>query len=110
MSEKTRTIIFRISAILLLVGAVLYLNAPHVAAYIFAIGAAGITICYMTVSSAGMDFHQRRLHRYNILSGILCIFASGLMFNQRKEWIICLAIATIFQTVSAFSSSKKKKK
>ena len=108
MNDKVRTIIFKIAAILLLIGAVAYMSFPSIAAYIFAVGAAGITICYLTVPVKDMNFHERRLHRYNILSGVLCIFASGLMFNQKKEWIICLAIATIFQTVAVFSSPKKK--
>ena len=41
MNEKTRTIVFNISALLLLAGAGLYLALPVAAPYLFAVGAAG---------------------------------------------------------------------
>ena len=43
MNEKARTIVFNISALLLLAGAGLYLALPVAAPYLFAVGAAGIT-------------------------------------------------------------------
>ena len=42
MNEKARTIVFNISALLLLAGAGLYLALPVAAPYLFAVGAAGI--------------------------------------------------------------------
>ena len=41
MNEKTRTIVFNISALLLLAGAGLYLALPAAAPYLFAVGSAG---------------------------------------------------------------------
>lgn len=76
MNEKARTIVFNISALLLLAGAGLYLALPVAAPYLFAVGAAGITVCYLTMPTKDMDFRRRRLHRYNIFAGLLCIFAS----------------------------------
>lgn len=107
MNEKTRTIIFNISALLLLAGAGLYLALPVVAPYLFAVGAAGIAISYLTMSTREMDFRKRRLHRYNILAGLLCIFASALMFSGRKEWVICLTISALFQLYTAFVAPKE---
>ena len=52
MNEKARTIVFNISALLLLAGAGLYLALPVAAPYLFAVGAAGITVCYLTFSQA----------------------------------------------------------
>lgn len=64
MNEKARTIVFNISALLLLAGAGLYLALPVAAPYLFAVGAAGITVCYLTMPTKDMDFRRRRLHRY----------------------------------------------
>ena len=93
MNEKARTIVFNISALLLLAGAGLYLALPVAAPYLFAVGAAGIAVSYLTMPTQDMDFRRRRLHRYNIFAGLLCIFASALMFSGRKEWMICLTIS-----------------
>ena len=101
MNEKARTIVFNISALLLLAGAGLYLALPVAAPYLFAVGAAGITVCYLTMPT------RRRLHRYNIFAGLLCIFASALMFSGRKEWMICLTISALLQLYTAFVTPKK---
>ena len=107
MNEKVRTIVFNCAALLLLAGAGLYIIAPKVAPYLFAIGAAGYAVCHFTVPTKDMDFRMRRLHRYNIFASLLCIFASGLLFNQQKEWILCLTIAALLQIYTAFVSPKK---
>ena len=73
MNEKARTIVFNISALLLLAGAGLYLALPVAAPYLFAVGAAGIAVSYLTMPTQDMNFRRRRLHRYNIFAGLLCI-------------------------------------
>lgn len=102
MNEKTRTIVFNLSASLLLVSAGLFLAFPHIAPYLFAVGAADQAICHLTLSTRGMNLRRRRLQRYNIFAGLLYIFASVLMFKGQKEWIICLTIAALFQLYTAF--------
>ena len=101
MNSQIRTYLFTVSAILLLGGAVLYLTQ-------FAVGAAGITVCYLTESVVGLDFRQKRLHRFNVLSGLLMIAASAFMFKGKMEWVILLAISAIFQTYVAFVGGKGK--
>ena len=104
MNEKARTIVFNISALLLLAGAGLYLALPVAAPYLFAVG---IAVSYLTMPTQDMDFRRRRLHRYNIFAGLLCIFASALMFSGRKEWMICLTISALLQLYTAFVTPKK---
>ena len=106
MNEKTRTTVFNLSALLLLVGAGLYLVLPAIAPYLFAVGAAGYAVCHLTTSVKGMELRRRRLHRYNIFDALLCIFASALMFKGQKEWIICLTIAALLQLYTAFVTPK----
>ena len=108
MNSQIRTYLFTVSAILLLGGAVLYLTQWFVAPYLFAVGAAGITVCYLTESVVGLDFRQKRLHRFNVLSGLLMIAASAFMFKGKMEWVILLAIYAIFQTYVAFVGGKGK--
>ena len=54
MNEKARTIVFNISALLLLAGAGLYLALPVVAPYLFSVGAAGIAVSYLTMPTKDM--------------------------------------------------------
>lgn len=107
MNTKIRTIVFNIAAVLLIIGAMLYMKLPTVAAYIFSVGSAGLAVCYLTFPTKDLTIREKRLHRFNILAALLCVFASSLMFMNRKEWIICVAIAAIFQLYSAFVTPKK---
>ena len=76
MNQQVRSWVFALSYIVLLLGAVLYVFQGWVAPYLFAVGAAGVTVCYMSVS--------------------------GFMFKERSEWILLLTIAAIFQVYTAF--------
>lgn len=105
--KKIRTILFVVSACLVLAGAALYLTQWTVAPYLLAVGAAGIAVNYLTTPVGDLDFRDRRLHRFNVMAGFLMVVASGFQFNGRKEWVICLFIAAILQLYTAFVSPKK---
>ena len=105
--KKIRTILFVVSACLVLAGAALYLTQWTVAPYLFAVGAAGIAVNYLTTPVGDLDFRGRRLHRFNVMAGFLMVVASGFQFNGRKEWVICLFIAAILQLYTAFVSPKQ---
>lgn len=108
MNEKIRSYLFSISALLLLIGAILHFSKMWIAPYLFAIGSAGLAVCYLTLSVKQMGFRHRRLHRYNVMASLLLIFASGLMFAARNEWVICLTVASLFILYTAFVTPKEK--
>lgn len=108
MNSKVRTIVFNIAAIFVLAGAVLYLTQWVIAPYLFAVGAAGIAVSYLTLPVKELDFRRRRLHRFNVFAGLLMIIASGLMFSHQIEWVLCLTISAILQIYTAFVTPKEK--
>jgi len=108
MNQQTRTIVFYIAAILVLAGAFLHFYQWMFAPYLFAVGAAGLAVSYFTLSTKDMDFRTKRLHNFNVIAGILMILASGLMFANKKEWVLCLTIAALLQLYSAFVTPRKK--
>ncbi len=109
MSQSFRSILFVIAALFLLAGTLLYITGWSGSPYLFAVGAAGLTICYLTVSDREMDIRKRRLLGYNRIAGLLMIAASFLMFKHRNEWILCLSISAILQLYVAFVFPKDKK-
>lgn len=102
MNPQTRTILFNFSGLCLLAGTILYITGWMYAPYLFAVGAAGIAVSHLTVPLKGLDVRRRRLHRFNVFAGLLMVFASGLMFSNQSEWIICLSIAAVLQLYTAF--------
>ena len=95
------------AGLLILAGAVLFLTKWFLAPYLFAVGAAGMAVCFLTLPTKDMEFRERRLHRFNIIASVLMICASGLMFKDMKEWIICLTIAAVLLLYSSFVSGKQ---
>lgn len=106
MNQQIRAIIFSVAGFLVLAGAILYLTQWAVAPYLFAAGAAGVAVCYLTVPVKDLDFRRQRLHRFNVFAGLLMIVSSGFMFNNRTEWILCLSVAAILQVYTAFVTPK----
>ena len=87
MNQQIRSIIFGVAGLLVLAGAILFLTHWAVAPYLFAVGAAGIAVCYLTLPVKDLDFRRRRLHRFNVFAGLLMIVSSGFMFNNRTECV-----------------------
>ncbi len=107
MNLRIRSIVIVVAGLLVLVGATLFLTRWAAAPYLFAAGAAGIAVCYLTFPVKDLDFRRRRLHRFNVIAGLLMIVSSGFMFNDRTEWILCLSIAAILQVYTAFVTPKE---
>jgi len=103
--SRTHLLIF--SGILVLAGVSLYLTRWEYAPYLFAIGAAGMTVYYMTDSYKTADYRTRRLQRINILAGIAMIIASVFMFKSQMAWVAFLLISALFQFYTSFAMKDK---
>lgn len=102
MNQQIRNYIFMFSGGLTLAGATLYATHWIHAPYVFAVGAAGITVCFMTTSYKNLGFRRRRLHRINMLAGVSMIAASIFMFHERMEWVVFLFIAALLLIYTSF--------
>ena len=103
----SRSQIFTISAVLVLTGAVLYLSQWEYAPWLFAFGAAGITVCYLTLPYKSSDYRMRRLQRINVLAGIAMIAASVFMFKQQMAWVALLLISAMLQLYTSFAMKEQ---
>lgn len=108
MNQKIRSIIFCAAGLLVLAGAVLHFTLWPFAPYLFAVGAAGIALSYLTLPVKEMKLRERRLHNFNVIAGLLMIVSSGFMFESGKEWVVFLTISAILQLYTAFVSPKEK--
>jgi hypothetical protein len=90
-----------------LAGAIAYGSYWIYAPYLFAAGAAGITVCYITVPYEP-HFRLRRLNRMNVFAGILMVVASVFMFMSRNEWVVFLLIGALLQLYASVAVRKDK--
>lgn len=95
-----------LSGTLLLVGATLYITSWIYAPHVFAIGAAGITVCFMTAPYKELGFRRRRLHRINVLAGLSTVASSVFMFHRKMEWVVFLLIAALLILYTSFVSPR----
>ena len=100
---KAINILYKISAVVLLLGAALKMTLPLYGAYIYIVGA---------VLFAAMQFLSRppansiTLHRliFQQQIGGICLVAAGvLMFTHvRNEWIVSMFIGALFELYTAY--------
>ena len=109
MNQQIRDYVFMFSGALVLAGATLFLTNWEYAPYAFAVGAAGIAVCFMTVSYKNLGFRSRRLHRINVMAGVSMVASSVLMFKGMMEWVIFLLIAALLILYTSFASPRADK-
>lgn len=101
---KVRNWIYYIASILVLGGSVLHFVKWEVAPYVFAVGAAGVAVSFLTIPHKGDDFKQKRLHRMNVIASLFLLVASGTMFKPGNDWMVFLFISALLQMYAAFRS------
>jgi hypothetical protein len=109
MKRQAGTVVFLLSAMLVLSGSVLYLIRWMHAPWLFAAGTAGIMLCYMALPHKTPVLRLRRLYRLNLLAGMAMIAASVFMFKHQKEWIACLLASALIQLYTSFVIPPAKK-
>lgn len=83
---------------LVVVGAVLplFLSNEWVY-YIFAVGAAGMSVIRLITPYRGKNLRMRRLVLIELLATLMLLFASFLMFKGGNEWVVILTISAFLQ-------------
>lgn len=80
----------------------MYLAMPLVAAYVFAVGAAGVAVSRLTQPVGNRSVRMKRLHTFNVVASLLMLVASVFMFRRDNAWIACLSIAAMLQLYAVF--------
>ncbi|MDR0836215.1 MAG: hypothetical protein LBN11_06540 [Tannerella sp.] len=102
---------FILSGILLLIGAITFLTRWYYAPYVYAFGAAGVAISFMTTQYQGLNFRERRLHRINVIATVMILVSSFFMFRSNTGWVVFLLIAALLMLyTSSINTAKKDEK
>ena len=73
-----------LSGLLVVAGSALYITHWIYAPWLFAVGAAGVMVGYLTdVRRDDLDLRRRRLTRWNVFAGLAMVVASVFMFRGR---------------------------
>ncbi|MDD4778585.1 MAG: hypothetical protein PHV53_09900 [Fermentimonas sp.] len=97
-----KNIIFKISGVLILLSAILYMFYPAVAPWIMAFSVAVFSVITVISPYPGKSIRGKRLFNFRILSCLLMIAATYLMFKNRTEWVLVMVAGAVFLLYSAY--------
>lgn len=113
--------LFRIGAVMILAGVIVYAVNPLWGLWVFAVGMALYSLMQLRAGYEGHDINVRRLRRQQLFSlavlwgGVVCMSMQVMHWGpiHRNEWMVCLAIGAMLQLYTAWripaelSKSKK---
>lgn len=108
--NKTENLLFRLGAVLMLVGAMVRLFYSQLSVWIFAVGALLFCVMQVRAEYTGRNLDVRRLRHQQLLGSALLVLTAVCMgmqsyhygMAQRNEWIISLTVASVLQLYTAW--------
>lgn len=108
--SKTQNLIFRLGALLMLLGAGTYLIGGVVSNVVFAVGVTMFVAMQLNATYEGRNFVVARLRRQQLMGGMALVLAAVAMTAQSlghnlvryNEWVVCLLIGAVVQLYTAF--------
>ena len=97
-----KSVLYKISGVLILVSAIMYMSYPVIAPWIMAFSVALFSVITVTSPYPGKSIRGKRLFNLQILSCLLMIVASYLMFKNRSEWVLIMVAGAVFLLYSSF--------
>ncbi|NLJ00949.1 MAG: hypothetical protein GX371_07360 [Bacteroidales bacterium] len=104
--RSIKDLFYRLSGILILLSALLYLFAPVIAPWIMAFSVALFTVLTITTPYPGKSIRGKRLYNFQILTCLLMIVATYLMFQHRNEWALAMIVGALFLLYSSIMIPK----
>ena len=71
--------------------------------YIFAVGAAGMSVIRLITPYRGKNTRLRRLVLIELFATLILLFASYLMFKGGNDWIVLLTISAFLQLYTSIA-------
>ena len=95
--------LFTVGALMVLVGAAVYITKWEYAPYIYTIGAGFVALAQINTPVRGKSKTLKRLRIQQIFGAIALVLTGAFMFFTRgNDWIACLTIAAILELYTAF--------
>ena len=92
--------LFAVGAIMALTGAAVYITGWNYAPYIYTIGAGFIALAQVNTPVKGKSKILKRLRIQQIYGALALILTGAFMFTTHgNEWIACLTIAAVLESI-----------
>ena len=90
--------LFTVGAVMLLVGAAVFITGWPLAPYIYTIGATMVALAQINSPAKRKTPNIKRLRRQQIFAALLLVLTGAFMpFTHGNEWIVSLTIAAVLE-------------
>lgn len=103
--------LFAVGAVMVLVGAAVYITGWVYAPYIYTIGAGFVALAQVNTPLKAKTKNLKRLRIQQIFGAFALILTGAFMFTTNgNEWIACLTIAAILELYTSFRIPQEEEK
>lgn len=110
MKYNIKSLLYKASAILILVFTVVYSFQPTIAVWGMVVGVSMFSAISLTTPYPGKSIRGKRLFNFQVFACVLLVVATFLMYKQRNEWPVLLLISAIFLFYSSIVLQKELEK
>lgn len=110
MENSIKSIVYNISALLILVFTIAYTFIPQVSVWGMVVSVSLFSAITMTTPYPGKSVRGKRLFNFQVVACLLMVVATFLMYKERNEWPVLLLLSAIFLLYSSFVLPKELEK
>jgi hypothetical protein len=101
--SRMKDIIFKLSGVLILASAIVYLIEPVVASWVMIVGVLLFSFSIVSAPYKGENIRMKRLYGFRVLSCGFMIASAYLMYEQNSLWPLVMIVGAVFMMYSAFA-------
>lgn len=110
MEHNIKSIVYKISALLILVFAIAYSFIPQVSVWGMVVSVSLFSAITMSTPYPGKSIRGKRLFNFQVIACLLMVVATFLMFKEYNEWPLSFLISAILLLYSSFALPKELEK
>lgn len=95
LNPKIKNIIYQVSALLIILAAVVHSFDVVIAKYSLIVGAIGFVSMTFLTPYPGKSIRGKRLFNIQVFAAILIAIGAYLMYNDNEGWVVVLLIAAV---------------
>lgn len=93
--RNIKNLIYQISAVLIIISAVIYISLPQVASWIMVVSVVIFSVITLKTPYPGKSIRGRRLFGMQVISCFIMLAAAYLMFMRDNIWPLAMLLSTV---------------
>ncbi len=110
MKYNIKSVLYKASALFILIFTVVYSFYPAIAVWGMVVGVSMFSAITLTSPYPGKSIRGKRLFNFQVFACVLLVVATYLMYIRRNEWPVLLLISAIFLFYSSIVLQKELEK